>query len=195
MAEVETKKILIKGARLSFPSLFTQKVNQDGSKGSYSAAFIIPPDHEGVAIISAEIKRVALEKWPKDHEKMLKAMKAGGKIALRQGDSKAQYAGYEGNLFFNASNKRPPGVFNKSAVQITEGCEETPYGGCYVNVTFEVWAQDNSYGQRINFSLRGVQFAADGESFGGGAMATDDEFGAPTDGAGAELPTEEDPLV
>ena len=38
-----------------------------------------------------------------------------------------------------------------------------------------VW-QDNAYGKRVNASLRGVQFAGDGEAFGGGRPAEVDEF-------------------
>jgi hypothetical protein len=41
----------------------------------------------------------------------------------------------------------------------------------------ELWAQDNQYGKRINASLGGVQFAKDGESFGGGGNVVEaDDF-------------------
>ena len=40
----------------------------------------------------------------------------------------------------------------------------------------DIYAQDNGYGQRINATLKGVQFIADGEAFAGGAPAGDDDF-------------------
>jgi hypothetical protein len=52
-----------------------------------------------------------------------------------------------------------------------------PYAGCFVNAVVELWAQDNQYGKRINASLGGVQFAADGDAFGGGGVRTEaDDF-------------------
>jgi hypothetical protein len=45
-----------------------------------------------------------------------------------------------------------------------------------VDVSIDVWAQDNNYGKRVNASLRGVKFARDGEPFAGGGAATEDDF-------------------
>ena len=189
MAEKQENVLRIDGARISFPEIFTPRMKDDGSKGSYGASFIIPKGHAGVKLIAAEITRVAKEKWPKEHENILEVLKAAGKVCLRDGAVKAHLEGYKGNVFFTANNKAPIGVFNRDGKMITEGCENTPYAGCYVNVTMEIWAQDHpQHGKRINGSLRGVQFADDGDSFGGGSRATKDEFGAPTEGAGAEMP-------
>jgi hypothetical protein len=40
----------------------------------------------------------------------------------------------------------------------------------------ELWAQDNSWGKRINATLKGVQFYQDGEAFAGGVSASADDF-------------------
>jgi hypothetical protein len=62
-----------------------------------------------------------------------------------------------------------------------------PYSGCYVNCSLELWAQDNSYGKRINAQLGGVQFFKDGDAFSGGGSAADaDDFDEITEGADAE---------
>ena len=45
-----------------------------------------------------------------------------------------------------------------------------------MNASIELWAQDNSFGKRVNASLRGVQFLKDGDAFAGGGAASDDEF-------------------
>ena len=49
--------------------------------------------------------------------------------------------------------------------------------GYYVDAILDIWAQENSYGKRINAQLKGVQFRRKGDVFsGGGAPAEDDDF-------------------
>ena len=62
-----------------------------------------------------------------------------------------------------------------------------PYGGCYVDVSVDIWAQDNSWGKRINGKLRWVQFRSDGDAFSGGAPASESEFEAIAEGAAADM--------
>ena len=57
-----------------------------------------------------------------------------------------------------------------------------PYSGCYVNVSLDIYAQDNTYGRRINCNLSGVQFYRDGDSFEGGTPASPEEFEDLSDG-------------
>ncbi|MNP47458.1 hypothetical protein D3C76_1415120 [compost metagenome] len=65
--------------------------------------------------------------------------------------------------------------------------EGKPYSGCYVNVIVDIWAQDNSYGKRINAQLQGIQFVRDGEAFSGGGTSADaSDFEEIADGADAE---------
>jgi len=53
----------------------------------------------------------------------------------------------------------------------------TIYAGCYVNAIISLWAQDNTYGKRINAQLEGVQFCNNGEPLGAGGIDVD-EFDA-----------------
>lgn len=187
MAIIKDKKgtyIKIMGARLSFPHLFEPQRDDTGKNPKYNGLFIMKPDAVEIKEISAEIKRVAQEKWPNKHAEILTGLKASGKLCLRKGDTKANYEGFEGNVYISASNKHKIKIFNRAGEMITEDCEGSPYAGCYVNVSVELWVQDSQkYGKRINASLRAVQFVNDGESFGGGSVATDDEFGDLGDGA------------
>lgn len=178
-------------ARLSFPHLFEPQRDENGKNPKYNGIFIMAKDNPAIAEITAEIKRVAQEKWPQKHAEILQSLKASGKLCLRNGDTKAQYEGFEGNIYISASNKIPIKVFNRNGEMITEGCEGSPYAGCYVNVSVELWVQDNQkFGKRINASLRAVQFVKDGESFGGGSVATEDEFGDLGEGSQDEVPPE-----
>jgi hypothetical protein len=51
-----------------------------------------------------------------------------------------------------------------------------PYAGCYVMAVMQIWAQDNSWGRKINAELLAVQFMRAGSAFAGGARVTVDDF-------------------
>ncbi|MFN7341429.1 MAG: ssDNA-binding protein, partial [Opitutia bacterium] len=100
---------------------------------------------------------------------------SAGKLLVQDGDVKADYDGYPGNLFVNARAKTRPLVIDEQRAPLAEQ-DGKPYAGCYVNASIELWPQDNQYGKRINASLRGVQFARDGEAFAGGGAADVNDF-------------------
>jgi len=177
--------VMLQDVRLSFANaLFEAKQVQGQGDAKFSASFIIPPNHPCVAAIKAAMKKVAEEKWGAKAGEVFIALRAGDKLALRDGDTKPQYEGYKGNLFLNASNKIKPLVIdgNKSPLQASSG---RPYAGCYVNGSIEVWAQDNQFGKRINATLKGVQFLRDGARLAGGGVASAEDFEAIPDAAPA----------
>ena len=177
--------VKLNDVRLSFANaLFEPQKVQGQGEAKFSASFILPPNHPGVAAIKAAMKAVAEAKWGAKAAETFMALKAGDKLALHDGDSKPQYQGYKGNLFVNASNKIKPLVIdgNKSPLAATSG---RPYAGCYVNGSIELWAQDNQFGKRINATLKGVQFLRDGERLAGGGVASADDFEAIPEAAGA----------
>lgn len=131
---------------------------------------------------AAAIDAVDKEKWTSKADVMLKQIRAADKTALHNGDTKAQYAGYEGMMFVNARNPVRPTALDadKTPLQATDG---RIYAGCYVNAVLEFWAQDNKFGKRVNATLMGVQFFRDGDAFSGGGAASDDDFDDVTAGA------------
>lgn len=167
----------LRNVRLAFPVLWTPKPFAGEGDPAFSASFILPPTHPQVKEIRATIEKVAKEKWNDKAAAILKQLIAGGKTCINDGDAKAQYAGYAGNLYVatRADQTKKPLIIdqNKSPLVAADG---RPYAGCYVNASIEIWAQDNGFGKRINAQLRGVQFMGDGESFGGGSVASADEF-------------------
>jgi hypothetical protein len=174
----------LKNVRLSFPQLFQPQVQQDGKK-TYGASFLFSANHPAKAEITAAMKAVAKDKWGNKADAELNALIAGGRVCLRDGATKA-YAGYQDNWFVSASNKTRPQVIDKDTSPLDESSGR-PYGGCFVVASIEIWAQDNAYGKRINATLRWIQFAGDGESFGGGTPVNQDEFAALADEAYADL--------
>lgn len=168
-------KITLKNVRLAFPALFEPKAVNAGDKPSFSAALLLPPNHPQVAAIKAAIKEAAESKWGPKAAAHLKALEAANKTALHDGNAKTEYAGFEGNLFVSARNPARPTVIDRDKSPLTQS-DGKPYAGCYVNVVLEFWAQDNSYGKRVNATLMGVQFLKDGEAFAGGGVASEDDF-------------------
>lgn len=175
--------------RLAFAQhLFTAGTVGGEGKPAYSATAIIPKDHPALKELAEAEEAVAKAKWEGKAPAILKAIRAAGKGVVKDGDLKAQYAGFEGNNFVSMRSENRPNVFGRDGSQLTEG-DGVVYSGCYAHVQFEVWAQDNQYGKRINAQITGVMFSRDGDSFGGGATpAAADDF-ADLSAAG------EDPLL
>jgi len=159
--------------RLAFPVLFEAKTVNGEGKPAFSASFLIDPADPQVAEINAEIERVAKEKWGAKAEAMLKTMRATDKIALHDGDLKANYDGYPGNLYISARNAVRPHVLDRDAKTPIEEADGKIYAGCYVNAIIDFWPQDNNYGKRINATLHKVQFFKDGDAFAGGAISNE----------------------
>jgi hypothetical protein len=175
----------IQNVRLAFPNLYEPKVNESG-KASYGAAFIFPPDHPAVEGLRKIIDEVGAAKWGAKWGAVKKAMTAGDNLLIHDGDAKADLAGYEGNLFFNAYNTVRPLVIDRDKTPLV-AADGKPYSGCYVNAIIDVWAQDNQYGKKINAQVQGVQFVKDGDAFaGGGKAAEDSDFDEILDGADAD---------
>jgi len=176
-----SQTITLKNVRLAYPALFEPKQVMDSEKKQFSAAFLLPTNHPAVSELKATMKKVAKEKWGEKADAAYNALELGGKLCLRNGDLKPDSAGFAGNMFVTASNTTRPTVVDRDRSPLT-AAEGRPYGGCYVNVSLEIWAQDNNFGKRINASLRGVQFFKDGEAFSGGGVASEDEFDDLSDG-------------
>jgi hypothetical protein len=163
---------MLRNVRLAFPSLFEPSSYGEGEP-AYSATLIMDPQQ--AEVVDKALAAVAREKWGAKGDAQLKALRATGKVCLRDGDEKPDYDGFAGMMFVAARSKTRPTVVDGQRQPITER-DGRIYAGCYVNASVEVWAQDNAYGKRVNATLRGIQFVRDGEAFGGGRPAAADEF-------------------
>lgn len=168
-------KVTIKNVRIAFPNLF----EPDSKYNRYGASFPIEPGSANAKALAAAVESVAKEKWGAKVEGILKQIKAKGDLgyqetAKRNGEGEV-YDGFEGMFTLNTSNKQRPLVLDRNKAPLT-AADGKPYGGCYVNASVEAWAQDNEYGKKVNFTLKGVQFVRDGDAFGGGAPASPDDF-------------------
>ena len=169
-------KLTVKNVRLAFPDLWVATTVKGEGKPAFGASFLLPKDHPQVAAIKEAIKQTAVDKWGAKADQVLKASKAKDRYPLHDGDTKAQYSGYEGNLYISARNASRPKVRDRDGTTDLTQADGKPYSGCYVNAVLEFYAQNNSYGQHVNATLLGVQFIKDGEAFAGGGTAADDDF-------------------
>lgn len=168
----------IDNVRFTFTSaLFDAKQVQGQGDAKFSLTGLITRDHPQLAAIKAEITRIATEKWATKAPEVLKALAAGDRICLHDGDAKSEYDGYAGMYFINASNKMRPLVIGPQREPLV-AADGKPYSGSYGNMIVEFWAQDNQFGKRINASLLGAQFVKDGERLAGGGVASADDFEA-----------------
>lgn len=161
-------KIKLNNVRLSFPSLFKKAVF-NGEETKFEATLLI--NKETQADLVQKLKEAVAEKIKVD----LKGAKiSADRICLKDGDE-IDYDGYADHYSIKASNNKRPLVIDLDKTPLSED-DNRIYAGCYVNAIIELWAQDNSWGKRINANLLGVQFAKDGEPFGDGIGASADDF-------------------
>jgi hypothetical protein len=75
--------------------------------------------------------------------------------------------GYEGAIYFTASNKARPRLVDPATNEVSED-QGYFVTGAICNVHIDVWAQKNQHGQRVNAQVLGLQFVRHGEGGGGG---------------------------
>ncbi len=175
--------LFLKKTRMGFPSLAEPKAMGEGNP-AYGCRLIIDPSDSNAKLLDNAIREVAEEQWKKDAEGILAKLVEDNKVCFSKREYRDKqgkvYAGFEGKYHLGARNgKEQPTCVDRFGGEITKksDIERILYSGCVVNAKVEIWAQDNQYGRRINCTLLGIMFAADGESFGGGAgRASADDF-------------------
>lgn len=180
-------RIKLENVRLSFPRLFTAEAFQGQGDAKFSARFIVEPGSAGDKAIREAIAKVAAEKWPKTTAKVLGEIQTDKKAFCYVDGDRYEWAGAAGNWVLTANRKEKDGrplVIDQLKRPLVES-DGKPYAGCYVNASVEFWAQDGA-NKGIRCVLRAVQFARDGDAFGGGASASVDEFDVIAAGAEAE---------
>lgn len=201
---------------LGTPDYFQGRKQRENDKKRWSNSFICGPQTQASldgktwgpakAVIDEAIRIEAANKWGAKATAYLANILPDPKgCAFQDGNRKPDYEGYPGNWVLSAhrtEDKGRPLVLDGDKSQLyghedTEGkwvITNTPaegkagriYSGCYVNGSVDLWAQDNTSGKAMRAELIGVQFAAKGDAFSGGAAPSPDEFEAIANGADAD---------
>lgn len=166
-------KITLNNVRGAFlDALFVAKTVNGEGEPAYSGTWLLTPDHPAIPELEAAFAKVAKDKWGAKADAVMKELNLKDRTALHDGDTKADYDGFPGNMFVTSRSKTRPTVIDRDRSPLT-AADGKPYSGCYCNVIIELWAQDNNFGKRINAQLKGVQFVKDGDAFGGGTPPAD----------------------
>lgn len=188
-------RVMLRNVRIAFTQLFEPKAvagGDDKSEPRFGCVAIIDPrkHKDEIAALDKAIRAVAAAEWKDKAGDVLRELAKKDRICYKEGPktnkSGETYDGFEGMHHVNASSpqSKRPTVIDRNKAPLTAKSGR-PYAGCYANVNIDVWAQDNKWGRRINADLRGVQFVADGDSFGGGSVADETEFDDLGEGANA----------
>lgn len=173
--DIEKKKVAGKVCpefRVSFPHVFEPHAFENQTP-KYSIVMLFNKKTD-----LKELKRAAhnaaIEKWgPK--EKWPKNLR----MPFRDGDEKADLAGYENTIFVSASSKKKVQVVgnrkDESGRFPTLTNEDEFYAGCFGRATLIAFAYDQMGNRGVSFSLQSVQKTKDGEQFSGRRQA-EDEF-------------------
>lgn len=176
-------QIRLQNVRISFPNLGRPQAYGDGEP-AYQAKFIIDPKSEQAKLLKDTIKAVAVEQWKDTADSVLKRLVSDKKVAYVEDEYASAktgevYDGFQGKHYLSARNaKTRPTILDRfgNPVHDASEIERLIYSGSFVHAMIDIWAQDNKWGRRVNCTLQGVMFAGEGDSFGGGKVASTDDF-------------------
>ena len=209
-------KVNLKNVRIAwFYGIEKSKAQNDGEKDSYRVEILVDKDdHKNLAKLdeaSLEVMTEAL-KSEKAAEKWLKRESGlEGNIskdcAIKDGDERdTEDENYEHKIWIRAKSYKQPRILTDEGEETRDGEEDlegndlegkVPYGGCYANVSIELWGQNSDKGKGLRCNWLGVKFVSDGEAFGGGGSSErandddldDDEDDAPRRGKSKPKPS------
>jgi hypothetical protein len=191
-------KVNLKNVRIAwFYGFEKAKAKNDGEKDAYRVEILVDKDdHKNIAKLDEAALAVMTEalKSEKAAEKWLKRESGlDGNIskdcAIKDGDERdTEDENYEHKIWIRAKSYKQPRILTSEGEETRDGEEDlegndlegkVPYGGCFANVSIELWGQNNDTGKGLRCNWLGVKFVEDGEAFGGGGSserANDDDL-------------------
>lgn len=170
--------LVIKNVRLAFADTLKEPEVKQGDKDTYEevkATLLTEPGYD-ISELEKEVKRVALEAFPKTPFKMLKTP-----ISIAA-DCVSRTTGEVYDGFETAGHAIKVKAYAQPKVRAADGKKELPasdlYNGLYVNaiVTPKAWTyKDKKTGmvtQGVRFTLHSLQRVKDGPVLVGGAVDT-----------------------
>lgn len=184
--------------RLSYPHLFVPKKDEKEGKARWGADFILKKNGENHKKVHAAIISKLKTLFPgktvkiKEKEKPLIQGTEGtfilNGICLKDGADKED-DGYGPDTVYVSSGRpvlkktgeaMPSPQVRSKANQLLNGGEnhkDTPFGGCYVHGSVEIYFSDHPKGgKRACADLRAVMYSRYGEPFGSGPVDTSGDF-------------------
>jgi len=167
--------------RVSFPSLFEPRVNEQG-KRSWSVVLVFDPAAQQTAEYAEMVKTIEQtaaerfgQKIPSGIKRKSLEPKSGYPITSTA--AKEQYFSWaeDGSVMVTLSSRYPPLVVDRDKSEILDASQV--YAGCYARASYSCYAYSASGNEGVSFGLRALQKTADGDSLTGGGRASADDFG------------------
>lgn len=184
-----TDKLITPKAILSYPNLFKPRVSKEypDAVPTYTADLLFSSNADLTAI-KKRIQEVKIEtwgskdKWPK-----------GIRSPFKDGNEKANNPEYKDKIYFTATSQRPVKVFDVDKSEVL-GDDGTVYAGCVVAASVVVYAYNTKGNKGVSIGLRGLKKLADGKQFGGGKLASADDFDSVDDSGSDDEDTDSESL-
>jgi hypothetical protein len=179
-----TTKVKLTNVRLSFPKLFEAEQYEGKGPYRYGAAFWVPKtDTALIAQINEAIQTEAKAAWGAKAQAMLAEVLPDKKACCWIDGTRKDAEDYWVLGSYRGQEKGRPLVIDQKKQPLV-AADGKPYAGCYVHATVEIYTTGKP-NVGIRCGLLGVQFAKDGDAFGGGSPANPDDFAELAEGADA----------
>jgi hypothetical protein len=160
--------------RVSYPNVFTPKLNDLNGKNEYSLVALFKKGEDLTALKKAA-EACLVEKLGADKTKWPKNLKSPFRDQGEKEKDGALPAGYEeGAIFLTLKSSQKPGLVDASNQDIIDPVEF--YAGCYARASIRPYYYDQKGNKGIAFGLQNLQKLADGEPLGGARVKASDEF-------------------
>lgn len=172
-------RIVLKEVRLSFPDLFTAVQYQGTGPYNYRTLALLEKGDDNCKKVVKTMQDIAKEKWGDKASTVYKQIMANPKQCMYADGDLKDFNGAAGHMIVSATRALkdgPPKIVGRDGKTIITESSGLIYSGVYVNMSIDVWAQDNKFGKGIRAGLVAVQFVKHGEAFGGASAATSDDF-------------------
>lgn len=170
-----TERFTLKMARLAFGNGLFEKTDYKGDgKFKYKIKLIIGDKHPQKAALEALLQKLGKEQWKEKGPAVIKGIASNpNKYCYLDGDMYPDTQGFPGNWIIAASNKTRPTAMDSDGVTQVSAEDGTIYSGCYGNALLEFRTMDSKDGKGLYCTIRGFQFAKDGDAFSGGPPPAD----------------------
>ena len=195
--------IRLTDARIAFAhALWTPGSAMEGGIPKYNCDYIVEPDtkierrdvtgrwvpttlDDAQLMVAAEAFKGDTKRakaWFDTLDNRQKSVRDGNKNLDKSGDVRM---GFADRWYVHATSVKHMPVRNAQGAIVTDERESPVYSGCYVQAVVSLYANTQPAKKGVFASLCGTMFRKDGDAFGGGRAATDDDFDAVAEGADA----------
>lgn len=174
MTNQNPTRIVTGEVRLSYANVWEPNSIQ-GGKPKYSVSLIIPKSDTATITAIEKAVDAAIEQGVGKFSGK-RPNKATLKLPLRDGDIERDDEAYANAYFLNASSLTAPQIVDQDVAPILDRAKV--YSGCYARVSLSFYAFNTNGNRGIACGLGNIQMTRDGNSFGGGRISAETDFGA-----------------